>query len=645
MEAITAAAFAQPAIRLATKLFKPLIDKLEAEATGQAKVFYHRIFGSYTSYLSSTFDRHSFFTSIVFKNQQKKLLDYYIPLSLQSSNDKSPILMDTYPCDLISKVSRLLIVDTAGMGKTTLLKYLFINCINQEAGIPVFIELRKLSRKLSIIEYLAGQISDLRGKFDEDLLIRLLESGEFTIFLDGYDEIPDVEREHVTGAIQSFLEKAPKNKYIMTSREEEGLAAFNSFFRYSICPLQKSEAYSLLKKYAEEPLASALIEKLELPEYKSIHEFLTNPLLTSLLFKSYEYKRTIPLKSHIFYRQVYESLFECHDLTKEGGEFHRSKKSGLDIDRFEQVLRVYGAMTYKLGTELGRDKTLECIGKALSLASEKKVTQSKFLHDLTHAVPLMVEDGSYVRWSHRSIQEYYAALYICWNSQSKKQDVLLHFFNGSDATKHINLISLCADIDRSSFELTIGREIARLLLNEYDHLFETLPPGISSSQIERRKSLIAGKCFYLITDGGQQSKAEDLNSFHKRINECFEIMKGEYKINDGTSCVIFGGLPGIGRISKPKESFIFQIQDRVNLPFLTRCPYFVPSSFELPTASEKAVKIDDSIDNCVNSPELFDKVNEILESQVRWSFNKNAALEYLSSTEEHKIATQEFEPW
>ena len=79
----------------------------------------------------------------------------------------------------------------------------------------------------------------------------------------------------------------------MTSREEIGLTAFPQFQRFKIRPLQKQEAYTLLTKYAENNLSRTLIAKLEQPENSAIHEFLTNPLLTSLLYKSFEYKHTV----------------------------------------------------------------------------------------------------------------------------------------------------------------------------------------------------------------------------------------------------------------------------------------------------------------------------------------------------------------
>jgi predicted NACHT family NTPase len=94
----------------------------------------------------------------------------------------------------------------------------------------------------------------------------------------------------------------------MASRDHQGLVAFADFKRVSIRPLQSTEAHALIRKYSgTSGIADKLIERLAAPENASVHEFLVNPLLVSLLFKSFEYKATIPLKKHVFYWQVYEA--------------------------------------------------------------------------------------------------------------------------------------------------------------------------------------------------------------------------------------------------------------------------------------------------------------------------------------------------
>lgn len=489
-------------IKLLTDLLKPTIDKLSSKVSDELKLLYHNVFDSYKIYLEHECERHSRFTSIVFKNEQKRLEDYYVPLTLVKSefgSNKAIVeRVDSYPLNTINAVERLLIVDTAGMGKSTLLKYLFVSCVKQKAGIPIFVELRKLSSKKLLLDFIIEQLAGIDGKIERSVVVNLLESGGFVFFFDGYDEITDSERLQVTDNLQVFISKTPKNKYFITSRDEQSLIAFADFQRFTIRPLIRDEAFCLLRKYADNNLAKTLIERLKQPEYKNMEEFLVNPLLTSLLYKSFEYKAIIPLKRHIFYRQVFEALYEAHDLTKEGGEFQRKKQSGLDIDALEQVLRYLGYLTYKAQkVEYTKDELLEFVDRAKQLAAQNTVKSSQIIHDLTHAVPLMLEEGNYIRWAHRSIQEYFAALCICRNMQGKQLDILLKYYLGDDFSSHINLVALCADIEPSYFRQSILKNLSEELLREFDSIYQNIPDSISPELIRKRKQLVVSKKLFI----------------------------------------------------------------------------------------------------------------------------------------------------
>lgn len=58
-----------------------------------------------------------------------------------------------------------------------------------------------------------------------------------------------------------------------------------------------------------------------------INEFLKNPLLVSLLFAAFDFKQTIPLKKHIFYRQVFDAYFDSHDLSKGDSYVHEKNQT------------------------------------------------------------------------------------------------------------------------------------------------------------------------------------------------------------------------------------------------------------------------------------------------------------------------------
>ena len=147
--------------------------------------------------------------------------------------------------------------------------------------------------------------------FNPQLLLEFIKTGGFVFFLDGYDEISLDERSAVTANIQDFISKASNNIFFLTSRPEQALASFGDFQVFSINSLTKKEAYELLRRYDKQGNTSKqLIDELKTGQYEMINEFLKNPLLVSLLFAAFDYKHTIPLKKHIFYRQVYDAYFD-----------------------------------------------------------------------------------------------------------------------------------------------------------------------------------------------------------------------------------------------------------------------------------------------------------------------------------------------
>ena len=259
----------------------------------------------FEEYLNRTYKRLSILNALVLKNSKRNLKDIYVPLSLviERNTNKEEFRIEGFPTDLISKYGNILITDTAGMGKSTMAKRMFLDVIDRGLGIPLFVDLRRLSAEQSLMKEILEQMSSLSSGFDPKLLSSFLELGGFIFFLDGYDEIKLAYKEIVTRDIQTFISKAGDNKFVLTSRPENALAGFGGFQQLTIKPLTKKEAYELLRKYDSNGNTSrSLIEKLKSDKYSMIDDFLKNPLLVSLLYTAYDYKQAIPLKKHIFYR-------------------------------------------------------------------------------------------------------------------------------------------------------------------------------------------------------------------------------------------------------------------------------------------------------------------------------------------------------
>src|SRR5947207_8355661 len=109
--------------------------------------------------------------TIVFRNQQKRIQDVYIPLTVRSNGPPQTYFqIDTLIEDFIPGFKRVIITDTAGMGKSTILKWLFLCSLGTSKGIPVFIELRTVSAAKPILDKIHEELCPIDKPFDKGLL-------------------------------------------------------------------------------------------------------------------------------------------------------------------------------------------------------------------------------------------------------------------------------------------------------------------------------------------------------------------------------------------------------------------------------------------------------------------------------------------
>ncbi|OFV98866.1 MAG: hypothetical protein A3H28_14975 [Acidobacteria bacterium RIFCSPLOWO2_02_FULL_61_28] len=432
---------------------------------------------SLRDYLIRTYDTHSYLTTLVLQNRPKHLLDLYIPLRLESARTGKRTAVDGYPDALVDKCPHLLIADAAGMGKSTLLKRMFLATVETNRGIPVFVSLRRLAGPGALTKAIAAILSSLTEPIDEELVYALLERGDFVLFLDGYDEIPPNVKADVVTDLLRVIERAPKNTYILSSRPEASLAGFPTFERFRICPLSRDQAHQLLRRYDDGGSVSArLISALAEPPYeKAVSEFLGNPLLVSLLFRSFEYKPRIPIRRNVFYRQVYDALYDAHDLTK-GDAFIRDKTSGLGIEELHAALRRFGFDTAKEGKiEFSKDEIVPKLDSALkSLSPGVSASVGSLLADLLVRVPLLQEDGVDIRWCHKAMQDYFAAQFVYADAAELQGPILKALTRNNDVIDRFHhVLELYYEANYSGFRRDVMLPVFQQVCEAFDEAGES----------------------------------------------------------------------------------------------------------------------------------------------------------------------------
>lgn len=403
-------------------------------------------------YLEISYKKVMLMNTIVFRGIQKTVYDLYIPLTLVhgdslSQSEENSYIVDTSYADCFMENNNVLIVDTAGMGKSTIVKYMYVQAINNNDYIPIIIELRKVDQTKEILDYILEQFELLDKSINKADMIKMLKRGDFIIFFDGYDEITNENRGGVLDNIQQFVKKAGNNKYFLTSRDEWDLACLSEFTRFSIKPLSMDEAFKLIRKYDNNGEKSEnLIQRIKKDnQLEILKEFLINPMLVSLLYKTFEYKEEIAYKKLSFYSQIYDALFNDHDKTK-GGAYVHPKKTQLDILDFEKLLRRIAFISLKNNqVEYSRQALADIIGNSVRDMSWVSVSVADVLDDLTHAIPLFQKDGNDYRWVHKSFMEYFAAGFICYDSERTEQ-LFEKMSNSQRLEKYKNVLDFCYDM-------------------------------------------------------------------------------------------------------------------------------------------------------------------------------------------------------
>ncbi len=518
--AVIAKPFVEPIV---STLISPKIEKLKSwlnKERTKSLVIDNFFENKFEEYLYRTYRDCSNLNVLVFPNQQIKIKDLYQPLTLNSTKASEKYKVQVFEKSFIDKYERILISDNAGMGKSTLMKWISISLIEQSISIPILIELKRINKTNTILDEVFTQIDPIDRSFDKDLILKFLELGSFTVLFDGFDEIEYDERQTVIKDIKSLTSKAPKNWYILTSRPDSELSSFGDFQLFNIHPLEKKESFELIDKYDavnSNHLSDKLKEGIEL-KFTQVKEFLTNPFLVSLLYKTYTYNKDIPSKKSTFYDEVYSALYKHHDLSKDG--YKRNKKSGLDIHDFRLVLRKLAFNTSKIvKTEYSDAQLIEHL-KEVNEGISFDFKELSFSEDLELNVPLFVRDGRMLKWSHKSVQDYFTAEYIC--SHPQKKEIVARIYH-SKKSNYLQILDFISELEPEIFREVIVLEILKKFISYCDTTYKDC--NTPKKDIRRRQSITFGVLF------GMQNSGNEIENWFEKFGDDEGSKIGDYTLN------------------------------------------------------------------------------------------------------------------
>lgn len=393
------------------------------------------------------------FKTIIRKDSPLLFKDVYLKQRIKK-NRGSQIYDIDKPSEFFRKNKYSLVIGEAGSGKSTLVKYMFLECIKEANSIPILIELRDLNPfGGDIEEYIFKEIFENKIATSKNILLEQLERGKFIFFLDGYDETDS--NKSFAHKLSHFINENDKNSFFITSRPGANIEFINLTSTYKILPIEDHEIPVFVSKQSlDKKLEQDIIRSIQDNKERYISEFLGNPLLLLIYILTFRSNPKIPHQRSTFYRRVIDTLFIEHDSTKLG--YKRLFESSLSQEQLIKILESFSMLSFfENKFEFRKEYVFEKFDLIKEITSIK-FDINKVIVDLVKSTSIWQEDVGVFSFVHRSLQEYLTALYI----KNLDQETKIEFFNATknliisnkfDVKEIKNLFDLYYELDGYSY--------------------------------------------------------------------------------------------------------------------------------------------------------------------------------------------------
>lgn len=431
-------------LEFVSKVATNLAEDAVTSAWGKIKKYFKDIdaqdeirYGTaYEEYLRNTKNKYSKVKTLIYRHSPRDIYSFYESIGLKFKGKT----IDTADISNLLKVStKTIITGTGGIGKSMLLKHLFLNAIETTELIPVLIELRSFNtyenKEISLKNMIYNNLKQHGFYLEEEYFDYSIKEGGYIILLDGFDEISREKMPILTEQIREFCNKYPENDYIVSSRPSDEFIGWHDFIEMRSLSLTKEQALSLINKIDFDTTAKEKFYK-ELDEtlYEKYKSFASNPLLLTIMLLTFTDNAYMPESLNDFYDQAFSTLFNMHDATKES--YVRDIRSKIGCEDFKLIFSHICFKSYfRNQYDFSESEIREYILDAKKKFDTISFSIDDFLEDLTLSVCMLVKDGLKYTFSHRSFQEYFAALYTCKLTDDVQTKLLSNWLRESPSAR------------------------------------------------------------------------------------------------------------------------------------------------------------------------------------------------------------------
>jgi predicted NACHT family NTPase len=236
--------------------------------------------------------------------------------------------------EAVTTYSKLRVLGRPGVGKTTFLQHLAIQCNRGEFAsdqVPIFIFLREFAEEskrigeFSLLNYIT-QIFFVEEIVNPSIPETLLKAGRILLLLDGLDEVLNENITEVIREIRKFSDKYHRNHFVTSCRTASQKLQLRGFTDVEIAPFTQDQITTFAHKWfvalTKTTTPSGLeqcdkfIQKLELPENWQFRQMVVTPLFLHLACWVFQGQGKFPAKRTEFYKQGLDLLLGKWDETR-----------------------------------------------------------------------------------------------------------------------------------------------------------------------------------------------------------------------------------------------------------------------------------------------------------------------------------------
>ncbi|OOE91933.1 histidine kinase [Salinivibrio sp. AR647] len=347
---------------------------------------------------------------------------------------------------------QILIEGGPGQGKSLYLRWL---CLNEGAGsnhIPIFIEFRNLTYQKSLKKDLFHSVRDFGVDLSDDLFDFLAKSKKIVFILDGFDEIPNSERLRVARELETIARTYPDLRIVISSRPDSGMGASVYFEKYTIKRLSKEYQRDFVNHLYKNGSQAEAINTI-LASNNFLTEVTNTPLLLTLFTITYNARQFKPDSLAEFYSLIFPTMLYRHDRLKIG--YERERKAGLTDYQMQRIFEALSFISLKSNsTRFPSSKFRLFLDNAAKLERINENLEDLLIDDISSITALIIRDGfDYYSFSHKSIQEYFSAVFLSRLSDQRKVAFYKLVINDFDEyRKWQNSLAFLSTIDENDYK-------------------------------------------------------------------------------------------------------------------------------------------------------------------------------------------------